>query len=355
MKLVTLPWLIDAFAAGVRPLAELEVQQLRRVAVINATALGDTILSTPLIRGLRENLPHAHITWMINSTWLPVFANHPHVDSIEIFNNRFSDLFKLWFANSDPYDLVIVSHGNDPEASMAARMLGAKFIVKTPHGEWPELHSNPAIGGPKPSDHGIHKRLWPLKLLFPGAAAVAPRMELASVPYEGACGAQVIGFQVGASTASRLWPPEHYAHLAQRLLAGDDELTILLLGGPGDQVRGLEVAKLLPGEKRVKNLVGKISLAELPSRLAGLAVLVTPDTGVMHMAVALQVPTVTLFAVAHHSGSGALVDLERHRFIQGEITCDPCIAKKCLDAECMALITPEQVFPQVVELLGQSS
>lgn len=371
MRWIESPTLLRRMARQVRPLAELDAAQVDNLLIINATALGDTLLSTPAVRALAELFPNAHRTWMINPRWRVLFEHHPHVHELLYFDNKTRHLWRLWRQASRRYDLAVILHGNDPQASLAALLLGAPFVVRVPHGDFPQLHSNPAEGDVSKDIHGVMKRLLSVEAVaraLPGcrfrAAEYEPRMEVVTdesarvriQPQLVAWGLElgpVYGFQVGASNLSRLWPVGHYAALARILLAQQPDARVVLTGGSEDAPRSRAIQDVL-ADARVIDACGAVGLAELPALLQRMRVFVTPDTGLMHLAVALRVPTVTLFAVAHYSGSGALVDLDRHRFVQGHKTCSPCIGKRCEYAVCMSLLTPAAVFAAITEIAMES-
>lgn len=79
--------------------------------------------------------------------------------------------------------------------------------------------------------------------------------------------------------------------------------------------------------------------------------LVTGDTGIMHMAIATGTPIVALFAVSDSQRSGPYYDKEKHRVIQKEKTCDPCTSKKCTYQRCMENISVEEVFCELMEVI----
>ncbi|MEX5897674.1 glycosyltransferase family 9 protein [Proteus vulgaris] len=110
----------------------------------------------------------------------------------------------------------------------------------------------------------------------------------------------IVGFQMGASTKERRWPIKYFVELAQKLIENDPSLQVKLIGSP----RELELPEaffvLLPEQyhNNIENLVGKTSLPDLLSQIKIMDVLVTGDTGPLHLAIALQIPTVSLFVTA---------------------------------------------------------
>ena len=90
---------------------------------------------------------------------------------------------------------------------------------------------------------------------------------------------------------------------------------------------------------------GALPLPLWPALLARMQLLVTPDTGALHLAVAVNTPVVALFAVSDWQRSGPATALERHTVIQKWRTCTPCLSKRCPYPEppCMDLISVDEV------------
>ena len=157
----------------------------------------------------------------------------------------------------------------------------------------------------------------------------------------------VVGFQLGASEKLRQWPVEYFRELAKLLLAAGNKFEIALIGSPAE--RGLAEA-FLDGFSnqelgRINDYVGKCSLTGLVECIAGFDVLVTPDTGPLHLAVALKVKTVSLFVTANPAHTGPLQDPERHIVIKES----PRQAMELAEYpdQPMAIIKPERVLTAV--------
>jgi ADP-heptose:LPS heptosyltransferase len=156
-----------------------------------------------------------------------------------------------------------------------------------------------------------------------------------------------IGFQPGAATRYKMWPDTAFMLLAHRLMHHDRKFKILLLGSKSEW-RLCETIKGGVRDHHLINLAGAIDLPALPALVQRLALLVTNDTGTMHVAIALGVPTVSLFAATEPAGTGPLQDLERHRVVKKPQTCHPCVTKRCVTPFCMDQITVEEVFQTVL-------
>ena len=138
-------------------------------------------------------------------------------------------------------------------------------------------------------------------------------------------GDTVIGLQAGASSAGRMWPVAHFVALARQLLAVHPAMSFVITGAPHERDRcemiansiASSIAKNTNPATHGKALVaaGTLPIETLPALVHRCAVLVTGDTGTLHVAVAVGTPTVSLFAVSSPDVSGPAYDLDRHTVI----------------------------------------
>jgi ADP-heptose:LPS heptosyltransferase len=163
----------------------------------------------------------------------------------------------------------------------------------------------------------------------------------------------IIGFQAGASTLSRMWFPDRFAELGRRLINSHPELKIIITGSPEEYENCRKIADAI-GEKAVVS-AGKIPLKYIPSLLKRFKVLMTGDTGIMHIAVAVGTPVIALFAVADAKKSGPYYNMEKHIVIQKERTCEPCASKKCKHQTCMENISIDEVFNVIRQAIFKST
>ncbi|MBU2551941.1 MAG: glycosyltransferase family 9 protein [Proteobacteria bacterium] len=156
----------------------------------------------------------------------------------------------------------------------------------------------------------------------------------------------LIGFQLGSRHPSRQWPPEHFSRLARDLIVRD-RARVLLLGTEaerplGQAVIGHPVLSIPEAAGRITNLMGRTTIGELAGVLSGLDLLLTTDTGTMHLASAVGTPILALFigpALCHETGPyGA-----GHVIVQVVTECSPCTESEadCGDYPCRGLITPD--------------
>jgi ADP-heptose:LPS heptosyltransferase len=161
-----------------------------------------------------------------------------------------------------------------------------------------------------------------------------------------------IGLQPGASGSYKRWPLRNFAGLALKLLKYSGQASIFILGSTKENRTGkrLEDAIIQAGgaSERVINMTGKVDIGELAKFIKGLDLVVTNDTGPLHIAIATGTPTISLFVPTNVHGTGPVQDLHIHKVIKKEKPCRDCVEKYCEKPDCMSLITVDDVFRAVI-------
>jgi ADP-heptose:LPS heptosyltransferase len=333
-------------------------EHVRNILVVSSTAIGDTLLSTPAIRAVRERYPQAKIIGHFHIRYWELFASNPHIDGIIPFYGGYRKFLKtIGELRKQKFDLILILHGNDPESTTMAYLSGAPFIVKLPNTtKFRFLLSNPRpILRWEDFSHGVEQRLR-----VAGMVGGDPRIRKMVMPITGkvesavdfflntngiGCSDLLIGFQVGASGVYRMWFAERFIELGKKLVESYPSIWIILTGSPQEKIYCQKIAQGI-GERAIVS-AAQIPLKGLPFLIKRLKLLVTGDTGTMHLAVAVGTPVVALFAVTDARKSGPYYEKERHFIIQKGRTCDPCLSKKCPYPKCMANITVDEVFQAI--------
>jgi len=334
---------------------------IKTVAVISNTAIGDTLMATPVIRALKGLEPKTKIVAVLNPENAALFTTNPNINEVVLFGGRWRGFLgavrKLEELN---IDAALLLHSNEPQATPLAVLSGAKTIIKIPNDKSPfsSFHTNPKIAS-KNDRHGIYDRLEQLSFLGIESSDVSMELFLKDewlleakefLDVHGCKDSILVGFQIGASTKSRMWFEERWAELAKMLLATVPNIRILLTGSPKERAQTQKIKNMIPDE-RVINAAGALSIGGAAALIKEVGVFVTPDTGPMHIAIALRTPSVALFAVADPIKSGAAYDKEIHVQIKKPRTCDPCVSKLCKYQKCMLQIEATEVFSEVLKML----
>lgn len=366
-----------------RPADELGTNKIQRILAISCTALGDTLLSTPGIMALRQAYPHAHITLLVHPSLLALFTGLPGVDAYVAYAGKWRGFWATVrrLRAQGRYDLAAIFHGNEPQATPLAYLAGARHIVKLPNNNANRflLSNQQPIQTWDDFGHGIEQRLAVAELAGARNAHHFPRTMSVPLHAEGAAALQqalhtkgwddalIIALQPGASTNSRRWAKGRFVALAQQLLqqlappfTAARPLRFVITGSPAEQALCQEIAQGInantldaAGQTLAWASAGELPLLALPALLQRASVLVTGDTGPMHLAVTVNTPVVALFAVSDYTRSGPAYALAQHRIIQKTRTCDPCLSKRCPYAEpiCMEAISVTEVAAAVLSIL----
>ena len=336
---------------------------VKNILVVSSTAIGDTLLSTPAIRAVRERYPKAAIIAHFSASNAELFKNNPDINGIIPYYGGYKKFFRtILELRKHNFDLALIFHGNGPQATPMAYLSGAKFIVKVPTSkEYGFLLSNTSNGPDKArSCHAIDMRLRAAS--FVGCEIEKRDMVLladegdraAASAYLSHLGmnenAILIGLQPGAATLYKMWPHHKFVELGKRLLQLAPNIRILVTGSPRERKLCLKVVHEIGG--RAFSTAGEVSLKTLRGLIERMDLIVTNDTGTMHMAIALKTKTLSLFCPTHDWGTGPVQDLHLHRIIKKGMPCDPCITKKCATPFCMAQIQVDEVFHSAKETLG---
>lgn len=347
-----------------KKVSHLPIEEINTIAVFSNTAIGDTLFNTPVFRALKETFPAKKLVVILNPTNFVLFQNNPHIDDIILYDGKWKNFFKILKQLKDKQiDLSLILHSNEPQATPLAVLANSKYVIKIPNDKTKHhvYHNNEKMP-PYENKHGIYDRLRTLEFL--NIFNPNPKMELfinqsnhneikqffftqSLNPKEDI----LIGFQIGASTKSRMWFENKWIELGKKLLNFSPKIKIILTGSPSERDLTSKVFTALQS-KRVYNAAGKFSLQSAAALIGTFNVLVTPDTGPMHIATALSVPTVGLFAVADPIKSNACYDENIHLYIKKPKTCFPCIAKRCKYQKCMEQIEVNEVYEYIIRLLN---
>ena len=163
----------------------------------------------------------------------------------------------------------------------------------------------------------------------------------------------VIGVSPGAAFGSaKRWYPERFAETAARL-AGSESMDVALFGSAAKQNLCESVAgQIREAGAGVHNFAGRTALGEFIEMAAACRIFLTNDSGAMHIASALGVPTVAVFGATDHAATGPTGPLSR--VVLEPVDCAPCKLRECpIDHRCMTRVSVDRVLDEVQALLGK--
>jgi len=160
-----------------------------------------------------------------------------------------------------------------------------------------------------------------------------------------------VGINPGGDRANRRWAPERYAAVGERLAAAQPA-RIFIFGGPGEEV----IAQRIKGQMTVQsvNLAGKLSISDLAYAISRLDLLITNDSGPMHMAAAARTPVVAIFGPEDPVLMGPYAGPDLYRVLHQPLSCHPCQRDRCEQPLCLEAISPDEVLAAATELLEKN-
>jgi lipopolysaccharide heptosyltransferase II len=323
------------------------------ILAVRFSSIGDVLLTTPLLRAIRQRHRAARITVLTKQSYVPLLSHNPHVDRVigwtreqrlsslaaELRAERFTHQLDLHNSLRSRLLRALVpgAWGTYPKHRMARAILiytkrnryrdhrpiaeryfsAARGLDVVPDGRPPELHLAPEAVGKAAG--------W---LASAGLARERPMIAVAP----------------GAAHATKRWPLAHWRRLLQRI--GDAGFDAVIVGGPDDATLGATLAS--GAASRVKNAAGRFGLQETGAVLQRAAALISSDTGVMHMASGVGTPAVALFGPTVKA-FGFFPYAARAEVVELALPCRPCSSKggpRCPlgHHHCMIQIEPDTVY-----------
>jgi heptosyltransferase-2 len=311
--------------------------------------VGDAVMSLPALRAIRGRFPQAHIAILAKSSVANLYIHQLLADEIIVYNLQSS-----WSMGrqlrSRQFDCAILLQ-NAFEAAWIAWL--AKIPTRIGYKrDGRQLLLTRAVDVPRPGEIPRHQRFYYLELLrrasLIDALPESDSIQLGSRP--ASSGKRVIGVSPGAAygTAKR-WLPERFAEAAGAL-AEARGASIALFGTKSERALCEEIAQRLNG-REVTNYAGETTLAQFIDLAAGCELFLTNDSGSMHIASALGVPTVAIFGATDDTATGP-AGLNA-RVVRQPVDCSPCLLRECpIDHRCMTRVSAERVVKEALELLG---
>lgn len=331
--------------------------EYRNILIIKPGALGDLLQMTPVFRHLRQYCPAAKITLMVGSDMTAdLFRHSPLVDEVVVYDRwkRHRTWRPLLALRRElarkPFDLVInFQRSNLRGWVLASAAFPCRVLI---------YHKSR-----QRSVHAVENHLATLRPLgFPLDEEPLLEMSLGQEDEEFAdrifrdsrlAGKTVVALNPGASTPDKCWPTELFGRLGD-LLLGDPHVAVLLVGAPHERPLADEILAFMGAEP--VDCVGETTPRQLGAVLKRCSVVVSGDTGPLHMATAVGTPVVGLFGPTDPARTGPVGPghvVLRHP----EVECVPCRSARCRKGEtvCMRAITPEEVAASVHRLLLRGS
>ena len=344
---------------------------VERVLVVRLRSIGDTVLATPSLFALKRFLPHAAVDILLEDWVAPVLEGHPHVDNI-ITVEKGGTASRVRVARQlrrNRYDVVYNLHGGTT-ATLMSRATGARYRVGLETYQYARLHNqlspSPLTVWKREKTHSVEQQLallgWTgvpvsdlpkthLAVTDAAAARIGARLE--------AVGLAVVPFVVlhpAAAFATKQWSAQNFARVAHELT--ERGLPVVVITTP-DQTA--TVHDLMEHSTAPIVSMSDLSLPDVTALLARARLFVGNDSGIAHMAAAVETPLVVVFGSSNTvhwrpwasgaAGAAAEIVLE-------EMECQPChgyYCEKFAEPECIKRVPVERVLAAVDRVLRESA
>ena len=365
------------------------------ILIVKLSAIGDVIHTLPALAALRRCYPDADITWVVEEAAADLLTGHPDLDRVLVSRRKawMRDIrrgrvaaplreMRAFFRElrSRSYDLVIDFHGLFKSAVIVLLSGGKRKLGYNSMQEGSRLFYNEKI--PEAMEtHAVDRYLDFIRYLAgngvePSRLTTSPeftiaggeeglwhRIALRDEPPEGiesvesrGDGAEsgggrkperrFVAVSPVAFWETKLWEDDKFAELGDRIHR-ELGIAVILTGGEAGPLEKIRARM----KTAAVNLGGQTTLRELASLYRDASLVITTDSGPMHLAAAVGTPVVALFGPTDPARTGPCGP--GHRIIRRGISCSPCFRKQCEAPRCMTEITVEDVFAAVKDMLGK--
>ena len=350
---------VKALLAGAGMASKDMQQEYSRILIVRTDRLGDVLLSTPVVRALRQRFPQSYISMLVSAYTKGVLEGNPDLDEIITFDKDVRDkgfwamLKFIGLLKKKKFDLAIVLH---PTTRMHWLVFLAGIAKRLGYDRKFGFLLTDRIAHTKQQGQK-HESEYALDLvrylgIFPQDKSLYMPIKQESEKWveDIFCQAQIkksdklLVIHPAASCVSRIWPGERYAQVADWLVQKYN-FKVVIVSAPNDALKAQMVIKNM--HSPVLDLSGKTSISQLASLLNRSQLFISTDSGPMHVACALGVPVITIFGRSQAGLSpqrwGPLG--VKSRVLHKTVGCTVCLAHNCQkDFACLKATTVEDVL-----------
>jgi heptosyltransferase-2 len=346
-------------------------EAIKRILVRGPNWLGDAVMCEPALRGLRKLFPDAQIALLVKPAVADLFVGHPTLTRVLTYDSkgRHAGLPGKWALagqlRRQGFDLAVLFQ-NAFEAAFLTFLAGVprRYGYAT---DGRSLLLSDSVAAPDRHTL-VHQVRYYWDLLKPlGLTGDPPAPELTVFPEEEEAMAGrfakggltatdvVVGINPGSTYGgAKRWLPERFAEVTDRLShtiqeSPGKQVSVVIFGAAGEEHLGQEIAARLQLPSLV--LSGATTIRELMAALKRCTMLLTNDTGPMHIASAFQVPVVAIFGPTDWRTTSPFGNA--HAIVRQPVDCAPCLLRECpIDHRCMTRVTVDQVYEAATKQLA---
>jgi lipopolysaccharide heptosyltransferase II len=336
-----------------------------KILILKPSSLGDVVQALPVLRLIKSQHRQADVWWWIDEGLAPLLEGDPDLAGIVHFRRRRWGKPRHWpemiravvELRRQRFDWVIdlqclARTGAIAWLANGRLLVGLDEVREGSRGFYDLIVRRPS--------YHTHATDWYLGVLPPLGVPVS--MDFDWLPERRGAAEAVrqkwprgserwIAIQPGARWLNKRWPVEHFAALTRLLATRAPDLRFAIMGGNEDRALGAQILAAVP--ERSLDLTGQLSLSEMIEWLRRCDLMLTNDTGPMHVAAALRKPVVGLFGPTTPSRTGPYG--QAAFALNHPLPCAPCMKSECsnpLPIECLRAIPPERVGEEVLRRLS---
>ena len=343
------------------------------ILIVKLSAIGDVVHALAFLDVLHQNFPRAKIDWVVEEGAQGIIEGHPAIRWVILSkrkfwgrrlvqDRRFGQVFQeiLFFMKElrhDRYDVVIDLQGLLKSGALVGLSRGNRKVGMTGAREGASLFLKEPPVRVNYHQHAIDRYLevagylgcrwdrWDNRI---PVSVTDQRAIDQLLEGDGYRGGDLLAINPMAKWKTKLWEPELFADLGDRILQ-DFSCQIVFTGSKDDHPVIENILSMM--KNKPFNFAGRTSLKELACLYGRCRVLVTTDTGPMHMAAAMGCSVVALFGPTSPLRTGPYGS--KHRVMTSGAACSPCFKKTCDEWSCMRDITVDSVYDAVKAVLLQ--
>jgi lipopolysaccharide heptosyltransferase II len=348
----------------------------RRLLCVRLDSLGDVLMTTPAIRALRQSAAGRHLTLLTSPSGAEAARLVPEIDEMIVYEAPwmkhtpertspaydFNMIERLARANFDGAVIFTVFSQNPLPAAMLCYLAGIPLRLAHSR-ENPYQLLTQWSPEPEPHDRIRHEVRRQLDLVAATGATVNDERLRIEPPLAARKSAQRklarhgistlrpwLVVHAGSTAASRRYPPDMFAAVAESLLR-DHGFQLVFTGDAGERPLVESIRSQL--RRPTVSLAGELSLAELSGLIAEAPLLLSNNTGPVHIAAAVGTPVVDLYALTNPQHTPWMVP---SRVLFHDVPCRNCFKSVCPEGhhDCLRKVSPDQVVDAVLELFRET-
>jgi heptosyltransferase-1 len=338
-----------------------------KILILKPSSLGDVVQALPVLRLLKLHWPDSRIYWWVDAALAPLLEHDPDLAGIVRFERRRWRSPRFWpevfdsirWMRAQRFDLVIDLQSLARSGTFAWLANGSVLAGLDDAREGARGYYDIIVSRPGRLSHAVD---WYLSLLPVLGVPVhsrfdwlPPRAAAADVVRKKRSGSgPLIALQPGARWENKRWPAEYFAAVVRKLAAIHPQHTFIVLGGIEDRPLAAEIVASAPG--RCLNLAGEATLPEMVEWIRSSDLMISNDTGPMHVAAAVKTPVLAIFGPTEPRRTGPYGQLDH--VLQTNLYCVPCMSSHCGNPrrmECLFAIDPSEVVARAAAALGRNS